>query len=296
MIKKFLFIALVISMISCGQNASKELMTKSGYKYTHVDTKGQKVQEGDYVYITIKMQGDEGTILEDIGEGPNMPVMQMPTAEKPLPEPNPVVDMLMTGGLGDSMILYLPIDSLTKDRPNPKLEGMEYLKYITYVTKILDETGYKASIEEKRLEAEIAAEASVARLGGVGQKAEQLIKDYNAGKLDVKTTPEGLKYVILEQGEGDFGAVGRRASVHYYGALLDGTMFDSSFKKGYPYTFPVGQRRVIQGWDLGIPLLQKGGSAALFIPSDLAYGETGSPPIIPGNSELMFYVELVDVI
>lgn len=295
MIKKILFITLVISMISCGQNAPKEMLTPGGYKYTHVSTDGQKVQEGDFVSITISMIGSEGTILEEMGEGPNMPVMQMPTAEKPLPAPNPVVDMLMNGALGDSMTLILPIDSLPNGRANPKLVGMEHIKYVTCVKKIQDETSFKAAQEEERLKGEIAAEASVARLDEVAQKTEEILKDYSAGKLDVQTTPEGLKYVILEQGDGAFGAVGKKASVHYYGAFMDGKRFDSSFVKGRPYTFPVGKGQVIQGWDLAIPLLKKGGSAALFIPYNLAYGEAGGQAI-PGKTDLMFYVELVDVL
>ena len=294
MIKKFLFIAVVISMISCGQNAPKELTTPCGYKYTHVSTDGQDVQEGDYVYITIAMTGSDGTILQEIGEGPNMPIMQMPTAENPLKTPNQLVEMLMNGGLGDSMILYMPIDSLP-NKNNPALVGMDHVKYVTCIKKIKDETGYKAEMEELRLEGEKAAEEGKARLDEVAKKTEQILKDYKAGKLDVKTSPEGLKYVIHEQGDGEFGEATKRATVHYYGAFMNGEMFDSSFKRGMPYPFTVGRGEVIRGWDVGMPLLKKGASASLFIPYSLAYGEAGKPPSIPAKSDLMFYVELVDV-
>jgi FKBP-type peptidyl-prolyl cis-trans isomerase FkpA len=291
MIKKILFIALVASMMSCGK---KDLKTPGGFTYTHVSTDGQKVQEGDYVYITIAMIGSDGTILQEIGEGPRMPIMQMPTADKPLPMPNPVVDMLMNGALGDSMTLIMPIDSLP-NKENPALAGMEYVKYVTCIKKIKDETGYKAEMEEERLKAEIEAESGKARLDEVALKTEQIIQDYKDGKLDVQTTPEGLKYVIHEQGDGEFGAVGKRASVHYYGAFMDGKRFDSSFLRGTPYPFTVGRGEVIQGWDIGIPLLKKGASASLFIPYNLAYGAAGKPPSIPEKADLMFYVELADV-
>lgn len=282
-------------MISCGQNAPKELMTKSGYKYTHVSTDGQKVKEGDFVYITIAMKGSDGTVLQEIGEGPNMPIMQMPTAEKPLPMPNPVVDMLMNGAIGDSMTLYMPIDSFP-NKSNPQMAGMEFIEYVTCIKKVKDETGYKADMEEARLKQEMDMEAVKERMGEVGAKTEQIIKDYNAGKLDVKTTADGLKYVIHTEGDGPQGETGKRASVHYYGAFMDGKMFDTSFRVGNPYTFTVGRGEVIQGWDLGIPLLKKGGSASLFIPYTLAYGEAGKPPSIPEKSDLMFYLELVDVL
>lgn len=294
MIKKILFSALVISMISCGESAPKELMTASGYKYTHVETDGQDVQKGDYVYITIAMVGSDGSVLQEIGEGPNMPIMQMPTDEKPLPMPNPVVDMLMEGGLGDSMTLTMPIDSFP-NKNNPQLAGMEYIEYVTCIKKIKDESGYKAEMEEQRLKQEMEMEAGKARLSEVEETTNQILKDYKAGKLDVQTTPDGLKYVILEQGDGEFGAPTKKATVHYYGAFMDGKMFDSSFKRGSPYGFTVGRGEVIKGWDLGIPLLKKGGKGALFIPYDLAYGEAGSPPNIPEKTDLMFYVELVNV-
>jgi len=295
MIKKILLSVLVISMISCGQNAPKELMTPSGFKYKHVSTPGQEVKEGDYVYITITMKGNEGTVFQEIGEGPNMPVMQMPKPGIPLPQPNPVVDMLMEGSLGDSMTLIMPIDSFPNGRSNPQLAGVEYMEYITYISDIKDETAYKADMEAQRLEQEKAMEEGKARLGEVGENVQQILKDYKAGKLDVQETEDGLKYVIHEQGDGPFGAPTKRASVHYYGAFMNGEMFDSSFKRGMPYPFTVGRGEVIRGWDLGIPLLKKGGKASLFIPYTLAYGEAGKPPSIPEKSDLMFYVELVDV-
>ena len=296
MIKKILCVAFTISIISCGQMGNGKKMTDSGYEYRHVAKNGQQVNEGDYVYMTVKTEGSNGKVLNEMKEGPRMPIMQMPSADKPLDRPNPVIDMLMEGGLGDSMILYIPIDTLLKPGPNPIYDGMEYIKYSTYITKITDETGFNAYMEELRLEQEKKDENDALRLDEVAEKAAGILADYKAGKLDVQTTPEGLKYVILSQGDGMFGEFGRQATVHYYGTLMNGDRFDSSFIKGRPYSFPVGRRQVIQGWDLGIPLLKKGATAALFIPSELGYGKAGSPPRIPADSELMFYVELVDVI
>ena len=295
MLKKILFIALAVAVISCNPEGPKELMTESGYKYTHVKTDGQKVGEGDYVYIALSLKDDKGEILQEIEEGPNMPVMQMPTQENPLQFPNPVVDMLMNGALGDSMTMIMPIDSLP-NKSNPRFEGVEYLEYSTCIKMIKNESEYQAYVEEQRLEAEKLAEASKARMAEVASEVEQRLKDYAAGKLDVQTTPDGLKYIIHEPGDGPQGESGKRASVHYYGALMDGNMFDSSFKVGRPYTFMVGQGSVIKGWDLGIPLLKKGGTASLFIPYQMAYGEAGRAPTIPEKADLYFYVELTDVL
>ena len=87
----------------------------------------------------------------------------------------------------------------------------------------------------------------------------------------------------------------QNVSVHYSGYLLDGTKFDSSHDRGEPITFPIGQGRVIKGWDEGISLLKVGGKAKLIIPPDLGYGDRAIGPIPPG-SILIFDVELVDIL
>lgn len=107
-----------------------------------------------------------------------------------------------------------------------------------------------------------------------------------------ESTTEGLKYEITTSGNGDFPAVGTSVVVNYTGKLLDGTVFDSN-NKG-TFSFPLGQGRVIQGWDIGIALLSKGGKATLYIPSGLAYGTRGAGGTIGPNEVLIFDVQLVD--
>ena len=86
---------------------------------------------------------------------------------------------------------------------------------------------------------------------------------------------------------------GEAVSVHYYGMLdADAKMFDTSFKSGTPYQFPIGEGQVIQGWDQGLTLFKRGTKATLYIPAALGYGAAGSPPVIPENADLIFYVEL----
>jgi peptidyl-prolyl cis-trans isomerase A (cyclophilin A) len=108
-------------------------------------------------------------------------------------------------------------------------------------------------------------------------------------------TASGLRYQILQKGEGKKATKGAGVSVHYKGQLLDGTVFDSSYKRKQPIDFSVGVGQVISGWDEGIQLLQVGDKARFVIPSNLAYGSAGAGGVIPPDANLIFDVELMDV-
>ncbi|MEH1008530.1 MULTISPECIES: peptidylprolyl isomerase [unclassified Winogradskyella] len=108
-------------------------------------------------------------------------------------------------------------------------------------------------------------------------------------------TESGLRYQIIQKGEGKKAEKGNTVSVHYKGQLADGTVFDSSYKRNSPLDFQVGVGQVIPGWDEGICLLNVGDKARLVIPSDLGYGAAGAGGVIPPNATLVFDVELMDV-
>ena len=107
-------------------------------------------------------------------------------------------------------------------------------------------------------------------------------------------TGSGLRYKIIQKGDGKKAEKGNMVSVHYKGQLADGTVFDSSYKRNAPLDFQVGVGQVIPGWDEGICLLNVGDKARLVIPSDLAYGAAGAGGVIPPNATLVFDVELMD--
>ena len=110
-----------------------------------------------------------------------------------------------------------------------------------------------------------------------------------------KQTDSGLRYQIIQSGDGAQASAGQKVSVHYKGQLLDGTVFDSSYKRQEPIEFLLGQRQVIAGWDEGVSLLKVGDKARFVIPSDLAYGSSGAGGVIPADATLIFDVELVAV-
>ena len=104
-----------------------------------------------------------------------------------------------------------------------------------------------------------------------------------------------LQITDLVVGTGAEAATGQVVSVHYTGWLADGTKFDSSTDRGDPFSFPLGEGRVIQGWDQGVVGMKVGGKRRLIIPPELAYGERGFSNVIPPNAELTFEIELLDV-
>jgi hypothetical protein len=109
------------------------------------------------------------------------------------------------------------------------------------------------------------------------------------------TTASGLKYVDILEGTGASPHTGQMVSVHYAGTLENGTKFDSSYDRGKPFEFRIGTGSVIKGWDEGLMSMKVGGKRKLIIPPALGYGKSGSPPSIPGNSTLIFEVELLGV-
>lgn len=138
----------------------------------------------------------------------------------------------------------------------------------------------KLEEEKKRKEQEFA------------DNQERLAKEMQA---DMQVTPSGLFYKITKKTDGKAPSAGDMVSVHYAGKLVDGTEFDSSFKRNQPIEIPIGVGQVIKGWDEGILLLKEGETATLLIPSEMGYGARGAGGIIPPNAWLIFDVELVQV-
>jgi FKBP-type peptidyl-prolyl cis-trans isomerase FklB len=143
----------------------------------------------------------------------------------------------------------------------------------------------------KKLEAEAAATAAANKTAG-----DQFLAA-NKTKEGVVTLPSGLQYKILKEGTGPKPTAADQVECNYRGTLVDGTEFDSSYKRGQPATFPVGQ--VIKGWTEALQLMPVGSKWELFVPSNLAYGERGAgqrgADVIGPNSTLIFEVELLSI-
>ena len=141
--------------------------------------------------------------------------------------------------------------------------------------------------QEAKQQAEVAEKGKSAKAEGERFLAE------NGKKAGIITTPSGLQYQVLREGNGKSPKSTDTVECHYEGTLIDGTKFDSSYDRGQTATFPLNQ--VIAGWTEGLQLMQEGGKYRFFIPYNLGYGERGAGASIPPFAALVFDVELVAV-
>lgn len=148
-------------------------------------------------------------------------------------------------------------------------------------------TAFQQDMQQKQI-----AEMAAAAAANIKLSEDYLLQ--NGAKDAVVTLPSGLQYKVITAGNGSSPTAESTVEVHYRGTLIDGTEFDSSYKRGEPVSFPVGG--VISGWTEALQLMKEGAKWELVIPSALAYGERGNPPVIPPSSALIFEVELLKIV
>ena len=287
----FAAFAAVLVLTSCQQTETVQT-TSDGTEFKIQDSKGApKVQPGEFVYYHAqRRKGDEvESRSRDLGQPQ---IFQIPAERNPESPSALLEDVLLSMGKGDSATIFLRLDTMPTKPPGFEEEDIMYFDLV--VMDVKNETDFNAEQETKRAEAEAAAAVNRERGTAIIEGTTAKAIEYASGALgdQVQRTGTGLGYIITEEGSGASPVAGQPVSVHYVGTLTDGKVFDSSFNQGNPIEFPLGVGRVIPGWDEGIALLKPGGKGYLFIPHQLGYGEAGSPPAIPANAELVFYVEL----
>jgi FKBP-type peptidyl-prolyl cis-trans isomerase FklB len=150
-----------------------------------------------------------------------------------------------------------------------------------------------------RFQTIMQAKAQAAEKKMAGRGAENLARGEkflteNATKEGIQVTPSGLQYRIVAEGSGDSPGPRDTVRCHYEGTLIDGTVFDSSYKRGEPAEFPVN--RVIPGWTEALQMMKPGAKWEVFLPSKIAYGERGAGGAIGPNETLVFTIELIEVL
>lgn len=158
--------------------------------------------------------------------------------------------------------------------------------------------GASTSLSDVEAQREITAfqqkqQAREAEKGQEARKAGEAFLKNNASAEGVVVTKSGLQYLVLNEGEGKSPSASDTVLCHYEGRLIDGTVFDSSYRRGTPAEFPLNG--VISGWTEGLQLMKEGAKYRFFIPYDLAYGARGAGGSIPPYAALIFDVELINV-
>jgi FKBP-type peptidyl-prolyl cis-trans isomerase len=151
----------------------------------------------------------------------------------------------------------------------------------------------KAVQEEFAAKVKAKQEAELTEMKEKNSAAGKSFMDENSKKEGVVVTKSGLQYEVLEEGDGPAPVASDMVKVDYVGTLVDGTEFDSSIKRGEPAVFGVGQ--VVPGWSEALQLMNVGSKYRVVIPPELAYGETGAPPVIEPNSTLVFEIDLLGI-
>lgn len=300
---KFLLLAFgCCLMLAAGCTKSKkEGLTSSGYKFTnHTNNGGYKPQVGDRMHYHVQHRRDGEVKHSSRWSGAEPNFFLMPDFTQLTRRPSPILDVLKEMSEGDSATVKFPLDSL---KVKPKgFETADTLYYDVILVKIEKASTLKdaptppATADNQKTATFSYTKTEYDEIAG---QMNQVLKDYQQGKLSekIKTTQSGLKYMILNDGSGKLAQSGNKVAVNYHGLLPNGHVFDSSFKRNSPFQFNLGLGRVIKGWDEGIALLTEGTDAVLFIPAALAYGQNGMPQAgIPPNSELIFYVQLIQVL
>lgn len=192
--------------------------------------------------------------------------------------------------MGMNLGLGLHNQGLTLD---PALVARGMKDAMTGVKTALTEDEARAAVRQLQTEMRQKMEARSKEEGAANRKEGEAFLAANKSKPGVVTLPSGLQYKILTEGTGPKPTASDTVTCNYRGTLINGTEFDSSYKRGQPASFPVGA--VIKGWTEALQLMPVGSKWQLFIPADLAYGDNSPTRDIPPGSTLIFEVELLSI-
>lgn len=284
-----LLMALMVVLVSCDSDTGFTEL-ESGYAYKLVDNKdGKKAVRGDIMLINLKsVYGDDSLMIErTVEEGFFINPFGL--------ELGKFKDVLDLCDEGDSIVVkmsWAKYASLTRAVPKPGMDTTKSVMMQMRIAEIENESTVIARVKEEQM----AIDKGI---------IEKYLSD---NQLEAIESADGIFQVVLEEGKGPKAQPGQYASVNYTLRLMDGRLIDTNYEEVAreagafderrvpyrPYGFTVGNDTVIDGWHLGIPLVNKGGKSKLLVPSHLAYGQRGRPGI-PRNAVLVFDVEVVDI-
>lgn len=267
------------------------------------DKAGPTIKPGDFISLNLILKTDGDSVLGSTYEL-GRPVPQIMEKES---RKGDISSSFLLLSEGDSATVKLAVDSMfKKGAPRPPGIKGKYLIYEIKVEKVIAKGNQSDPVFQAHVTDYFKAQSEI-----IKKKEPAKIKKYvDDKKLKTTTTASGLQYVIKTPGSGPNVAVGDTAVVNYTGRLLDGKLFDTSVKEDAktdtkiydarrtyePIKVPVGEGRVIAGWEEGLQLLNKGAKATFVIPSSIGYGEQGYPPRIGSFTPITFEIELLKII
>jgi FKBP-type peptidyl-prolyl cis-trans isomerase len=281
--------SLLIWLLLLGSNLSSQTpqtITEHGYRFFHhINKGGQKPKRGESIKAYVNIFAGDTLLSSSRKNLGGLYKFDIAPADAHLDFYPPLMDAALIMGIGDSATIFQPVDTtMRKFLPNGAKNEKE-LRFEIALVQIV-------TLADK-----VAADkAFAARAAATKSKVEAVVKAYQTGTLNtpMEVSITGLKILVEEKGRGRPVREGEAVQVHYYGFIPNGTSFDNSFDRRSPLTFPAGVGQMIPGFDEGILKLNHGSKAYLFVPSSLAYGnEEAAGGLIPPNSELIFYLEVL---
>lgn len=271
-----IFACLLLS--ACGGKYAGYEKTESGlyYQFFTCNETQQMPAQNDVVVAWITILTDQDSIIED-----NKKMEIMMQTSKFAGDIFEALSMMHTGDSAAFLINAKQYYNIYNYGQIPDfVEEKTMLKFVINIENICT---YQEFLDAKLLERQ--------------QEEQKLIADYlETNHIETEPTASGLILIKQKDGRGNMAKEGQKCVVHYTGKLLDGTVFDSSYKRNQPFEFVLGRGQVIQGWDEGFSMMNKGEKATLIIPSKLGYGENAAGMGgIPPFATLIFEVELLDI-
>jgi len=262
--------------------------TRNGnYVLFHTKNQGPKVREGETVLINVNTWVNDSLVQSTFRDTGGPREIVLPDSILMKGKVPAVFDALLLMAKGDSVTVLQPTDSIMK-LGIPKSFGE--VQEIRFEVKLVDILTPNV-IQKRELEKKKKDEGQVTL---ISETVKTKIAEYKGKTLrNFRKSKSGLEYIIIEKGIGKPVKDGDTVPTNYYGVRMsDGIMFDNSYDRGGPSSFTVGE--LIPGFNEGMMLINRGGKAILFIPSQLAYGKEGGGADIPPNTDLVFYVEIED--
>ena len=287
------------TIFGCGPESSTESVTPGGYQYElHTKAKGDRAKEGDYVYFHAQTRNGEQVVNSSRMSGKGVvPFLQLRKEPEQGRQISPVQELLQIMRVGDSVTIMLPLDTLDTAQKPAGFKDADIMYYDLVMLEIKSPEEYQKAKEQKLRESQQQSKELVSRAEEVSFLLQEDLRNFQNGTLKdhLFETQNGIKLFFHNKTNGPTPSTGDKLTVNYAGALMNGSIFDSSFEKGESYEFNLGEGRVIPGWEEVLLQIPEHSTVTIFVPFEMAYGASGVPGEIPEKSDLVFYIELVKI-